>query len=467
MCGCSRDAGRCRNAGRAVRPTWTMRAAACRAIIAEGLLPAALEMVDQRSDRGRGSSVYAAGLPTDVGALLIIEFDGLRRRAAARRTRCARELRAASGRARSARARTTRRSGSACGTRARKRTAQWAGWRPTCWCRTPWCRAASCPRCCARSTTIAGTLRPQAVQHVSRRRWQPAPDHSVRPARHRRRCAAVEQASKEMMRVCVRAGGTITGEHGVGHGQARVHGPDLQRCEHRPHVRCAARVQSARAGQPRQGSAAARMPGVGRTGNAARRGHASRERERERERERGEGFGRGFGAIRVWARMIESLRRSAGKARVLLGAVQPPRSRACERRHRVSDKRGGSRCGRAVVRKREASRSSRRAAAPGWATANRPSERRLVLSLRKLKDVSEYEPADLVVSVQAGMTLDDAATHYGEQNGSGSRWILPHRRKRPSVRSSRRLRPARSGTATARHATTYSACRSLPVMAAH
>jgi glycolate oxidase subunit GlcD len=53
--------------------------AACRLvgrIIGSGLVPAALEVVDQRTIRAVEASVYKAGLPTDAGAVLIIELDG-------------------------------------------------------------------------------------------------------------------------------------------------------------------------------------------------------------------------------------------------------------------------------------------------------------------------------------------------------------------------------------------------------
>ncbi|HEY5658016.1 MAG TPA: FAD-linked oxidase C-terminal domain-containing protein [Myxococcota bacterium] len=52
---------------------------ACRAvggIIESGLVPAALEIVDQRTIAAVEASVYAAGLPTDAGAVLLIELDG-------------------------------------------------------------------------------------------------------------------------------------------------------------------------------------------------------------------------------------------------------------------------------------------------------------------------------------------------------------------------------------------------------
>jgi glycolate oxidase subunit GlcD len=52
---------------------------ACRTvggIIESGLLPAALEIVDRRTIEAVEASVYAAGLPTDAGAVLIVELDG-------------------------------------------------------------------------------------------------------------------------------------------------------------------------------------------------------------------------------------------------------------------------------------------------------------------------------------------------------------------------------------------------------
>ncbi|MEJ7710433.1 MAG: FAD-binding protein [Pyrinomonadaceae bacterium] len=46
-------------------------------IIAAGLIPAALEMVDGATIRAVEASVFAAGLPLDAEAALLIELDGL------------------------------------------------------------------------------------------------------------------------------------------------------------------------------------------------------------------------------------------------------------------------------------------------------------------------------------------------------------------------------------------------------
>jgi FAD/FMN-containing dehydrogenase len=45
-------------------------------IIESGLVPAALEIVDRRTIEAVEASVYAAGLPRDAGAVLIVELDG-------------------------------------------------------------------------------------------------------------------------------------------------------------------------------------------------------------------------------------------------------------------------------------------------------------------------------------------------------------------------------------------------------
>jgi len=53
--------------------------AACRAVgrvIRSGVVPAAMEIVDRRTIEAVEASVYAAGLPKDAGAVLIVELDG-------------------------------------------------------------------------------------------------------------------------------------------------------------------------------------------------------------------------------------------------------------------------------------------------------------------------------------------------------------------------------------------------------
>ena len=56
----------------------TIRAAseAVSAIIAAGIVPAALEMMDQACIRAVEASIYAAGYPVEAGAILLVELDG-------------------------------------------------------------------------------------------------------------------------------------------------------------------------------------------------------------------------------------------------------------------------------------------------------------------------------------------------------------------------------------------------------
>jgi glycolate oxidase subunit GlcD len=58
-------------------PSMTDAACAVSAIIATGIVPAALEMMDQGTIRAVEASIYAAGYPTDAAAVLLAEVDGL------------------------------------------------------------------------------------------------------------------------------------------------------------------------------------------------------------------------------------------------------------------------------------------------------------------------------------------------------------------------------------------------------
>ena len=51
-------------------------ARAVSAVVATGIIPAALEMIDQATIRAVEASIYAAGYPTDAAAALLIELDG-------------------------------------------------------------------------------------------------------------------------------------------------------------------------------------------------------------------------------------------------------------------------------------------------------------------------------------------------------------------------------------------------------
>ena len=119
------------------------------------------------------------------------------------------------------RARRARRDGSppiarASGRDARRRSAPWAGWRRISSCRMRWCRARVCRRSSPRSRRIGQRARRAGVQRLPRRRRQPASrtSRTTRAIRSSRRTSI--DAMKEIMQACIDAGGTITGEHGIG-----------------------------------------------------------------------------------------------------------------------------------------------------------------------------------------------------------------------------------------------------------
>ncbi len=183
------------------------------AILADGLLPAALEIVDGATIRAVEASIYAAGYPVDAGAALVVEFDGpgpgldddLARAAELCRAAAARDVRLAStdeGRAQI-----------------------WAGRKKA---------FGAMGRLAPDLLVQDATVPRSALAAVLRRIGEIASRHELLVAnvfhagdgnlhpnllfdrRDPEQVERVERASSEIMRVCVEAGGTITGEHGVG-----------------------------------------------------------------------------------------------------------------------------------------------------------------------------------------------------------------------------------------------------------
>jgi glycolate oxidase subunit GlcD len=183
------------------------------AIIAAGLVPAALEMVDGATIRAVEASVFAAGLPLDAKAALLIELDGLEAgldaEAARAETLCrehgARNVRHAAGE--------------------HERKKLWAARKgafgamgrlaPDMMIQDAVVPRSSLPEVLAATYRIAAKyrLRLANVFHAG--------DGNLHPfisfdRRDRDELSRVEAAGREIMETCVRAGGTITGEHGVG-----------------------------------------------------------------------------------------------------------------------------------------------------------------------------------------------------------------------------------------------------------
>ncbi|HJP93144.1 MAG TPA: FAD-binding protein [Pyrinomonadaceae bacterium] len=183
------------------------------AIIAAGVMPAALEMMDREIIRAVEASVFAAGLPPDAGAALLIELDGLEAglddeaqkvtsicmQYGARNCRYARDE--------------------------TERKKLWAARKgafgaigrisPDSMIQDAVVPRSTLPEVLGAAYEIASKyqLRIANVFHAG--------DGNLHPlicfdSRFPDEVARVREAGRELMQVCVNVGGTITGEHGVG-----------------------------------------------------------------------------------------------------------------------------------------------------------------------------------------------------------------------------------------------------------
>lgn len=182
-------------------------------IIAEGMLPAALEMVDREALIAIEASAYAAGLPTDVGGLLLVEFDG---RSAGLSTDCDR----AAELCRNAGAREVRRSRDPA-----ERQKMWYARK-----KAFGAMGRLAPDILVQDAVVPRSKLPEVLDRIYEIAAQyelrvcnmfHAGDGNLHPTivfdrRDQHQVERVEAASKLMMRACVDVGGTITGEHGVG-----------------------------------------------------------------------------------------------------------------------------------------------------------------------------------------------------------------------------------------------------------
>ncbi len=183
------------------------------AIIASGIVPAALEFMDSATIQVVESSIYAAGYPADAAAVLLIELDGLTAGVEAD-VAIVRELSAAGG------ARDVRVAGNEA-----ERLRLWQGRKKAFGAMgrlaphlvvqdavIPRTRLADVLATIAR---IAATHRVHVcnVFHAGDGNLHPnIPYNADDPDESER----VHLAMQEIMRACVDAGGSITGEHGVG-----------------------------------------------------------------------------------------------------------------------------------------------------------------------------------------------------------------------------------------------------------
>lgn len=183
------------------------------AIIAAGMLPAALEMIDKVTINAVEDSIYAAGYPRDAAACLIVELDGLEAGLQTQAKRAS-EICFKYG-ARSVREATSE----------IERKKLWAGRKgafgalgrvsPDLFVQDAVVPRTKLPEVLAGIYAIGAkyNLQLSTVFHAGDGNLHPNINFDGRNADEVRR---VELAGKEFMKLCVDAGGSITGEHGVG-----------------------------------------------------------------------------------------------------------------------------------------------------------------------------------------------------------------------------------------------------------
>lgn len=182
-------------------------------IVAAGIVPAALEMLDQACIEAVEASIYAAGYPTDAAAVLLVELDGTRSSVDIEAHLVAEILR-------SHRARAVRSAESAA-----DRARLWQGRK-----KAFGAMGRVAPDLVVQDAVVPRSSLPVILETIGEigRRYDlivcnvfHAGDGNLHPnicydRRDHALADRVAKASKEIMEACVAAGGSITGEHGVG-----------------------------------------------------------------------------------------------------------------------------------------------------------------------------------------------------------------------------------------------------------
>jgi glycolate oxidase subunit GlcD len=188
-------------------------AEAVSAIIASGIVPAALEMMDAATIQAVEASIYAAGYPTDAAAILLIDLDGPAAGLADDAARVARFCRDAGARAVRA------------ATDSADRARLWQGRK-----KAFGAMGRMAPHLVVQDAVVPRTRLPEILAEIARigRRHGVqvcnvfhAGDGNLHPnvaydANDADQSERVHAAMSEIMEACIAAGGTITGEHGVG-----------------------------------------------------------------------------------------------------------------------------------------------------------------------------------------------------------------------------------------------------------
>jgi glycolate oxidase subunit GlcD len=183
------------------------------AVIAAGIVPAALEMMDQACVAAVEASIYAAGYPTDAAAVLLVEVDGAPAQVEAEAAAVETLLRKhGAGSVLSASA-------------AAERVRLWQGRK-----KAFGAMGRIAPDLAVQDAVVPRSALPDILDRIAEIRDRfglsisnvfHAGDGNLHPnisfdRRDPDLAARVREASREIMAACVAAGGSITGEHGVG-----------------------------------------------------------------------------------------------------------------------------------------------------------------------------------------------------------------------------------------------------------
>ncbi len=198
----------------AVFPSMRVAGQAVTDVIASGVVPAALEMMDKNCIAAVEASSYGAGYPQDAAAVLIVEIDGRDEEPVDDDTRKVEEILRESGA-------TDVQTGSDPEQRARL----WQGRK-----KAFGAMGRISPDLRIQDAVVPRSALPDILEHVDAIAEKydlsicnvfHAGDGNLHPninldSRDREQAERVERASAEIMKACIEAGGTISGEHGVG-----------------------------------------------------------------------------------------------------------------------------------------------------------------------------------------------------------------------------------------------------------
>ncbi len=396
------------------------------AIIAAGVMPAGLEMMDGEIIRAVEASIFAAGLSIDIGAALLIELDGIEAGIDGEAERV---------------------KGICLGHRARTcRLAHDENERKKLWAARKGAFGAIgriAPDSMIQDAVVPRSRLPQVLAEAYRisSKYQlrlanvfHAGDGNLHPlicfdSRSPDDVRKVKEAGRELMEICVRAGGSITGEHGVGLDKREL----LPLIFSESDMETMLRVRSAfdPTGLCNPGKIIPLLRGCGearavsRRGDAETRGHGdagTRGRGDLEMARRGDAETRGRGDLEM-ARRGDAETRGRGdvrrsqfdpdKAAKQLSAIVGDSNISVSPCLRVS-----ASLSSAPGSPEELSEVMKLAHREGWTvvpagagtwadTGNSLERVNLIVSTARLNRILEHEPADLITTTHAGVTLDD------------------------------------------------------------